>query len=84
MSRILKDIANSIDENIQMEDDYPSKNDDKRLAILDLKVWKDDSNFMVFKHYEKKVSSRKVLHSDSAQSSNCKKSVHVQEVLRSY
>ena len=82
MARILKHIANSIDENIQMEDDYPSKNDDNRLAILDLKGWKDDSNFMVFKHYEKKVASKKVLHASSAQSSTCKKSVHVQEVLR--
>ena len=82
MARILKDIANSIDENIQMEEEYPSKSDNNRLAILDIEVWKDDHNFIVYRHYEKKVASRKVLHANSAQSAACKKSVHVQEVLR--
>ena len=67
---------------IQMEDEYPSKSDNNRLAILDLEVWKDDHNFIVYRHYEKKVASRKVLHANSAQSAACKKSVHVQEVLR--
>ena len=82
MARILKDIANSIDENIQMEEEYPSKSDNNRLAILDVEVWKDDHNFIVYRHYEKKVASRKVLHANSAQSAACKKSVHVKEVLR--
>ena len=37
---------------------------------------------MVYQHYQKDVSSKKVLSAKSAQSNTCKKSVHVQEVVR--
>ena len=52
------------------------------MPILDMNVWVTDSGIIMYKHYEKDVSSKKVMHADSAQSASCKKSVHVQEVLR--
>ena len=39
LSRVLKDIANNVMEGIEMEADFPSKNQDGKLPVLDLKVW---------------------------------------------
>ena len=65
-----------------MEEDHPSKNMDKKLPILDMKVWLDVEKQIVYQHYEKPVASRKVLASNSAQSMSCKRSVHVREIVR--
>ena len=55
----------------------------EKLAILDMKVWKDKNHFLVYQHYEKPMASRQILKSESAQSDKCKRSVHVNEVVRS-
>ena len=52
------------------------------MPVLDLKVWMDEDGNLLHQHYEKDVSSREVLHSLSAQSSSCKRNVHIQEILR--
>ena len=39
LAGLLKEVANSIMPCIQMEADWPSKNTDGKLPILDLKVW---------------------------------------------
>ena len=65
-----------------MEEDFPNKHDDKKLPILDMKVWIDNNHMIVHQHYEKLFACRKVLNAKSAQSASCKKSVHVQEILR--
>ena len=82
MARVLVDIANSIVECIKMEADWPSKNEDKRLPILDMKVWTDEEGTALYSHYEKPVTRKTVLHSRSAHPASCKRSVHTQEVLR--
>ena len=82
LARILLDIANSVMECVVMEGDWPTKNDDKKMPILDMKVWVDESGTILYQHYEKKVSSKTVLNAKSAHSSACKRSVHTQEVLR--
>ena len=38
--------------------------------------------FIVYQHFEKPVSSKKIMNVNSAQSMQCKKNVHVQEVVR--
>ena len=81
LARVLKDIANQVTAGIEIEADYPSKNFDGKMPILDTKVWMAEGEIM-FKHYEKPMSSKDVLHAKSAQSMTCKRSVHVQEVLR--
>ena len=82
LARVLLEIANSIMKCVQMEADWPTKNKDSRLPILDLKAWTNQDGEAVYTHYEKAVSSKTVLHSKSAHSSGCKRSVHTQEVLR--
>ena len=65
-----------------MEGDWPSKNTDRKMPILDMKVWKDEEGYIVYQHYEKDVSRKTVLNSKSAHSAACKRGVHTQEVLR--
>ena len=82
LARILKDIADTVEDGIVMTEDTPSKNPDGKLPILDMKVWMDDASRVVYQHYEKPMTSRKVLDAQSALSANTKKSVHVQQCVR--
>ena len=54
--------ANTIDKNIQVTYDYSSNYDDRRLPVLDLKVWivlcNDGKYRILHPHYIKEVSSR--------------------------
>ena len=40
--KLLKNIANSLDDMIQMTVDFPSNHPDDKVPILDLKAWIDD------------------------------------------
>ena len=83
LAKFLKEIANDVMPGvIVMEEDTPSRHEDKKLPILDMKVWKDADSYIVYQHYEKEVSSKLVLNANSAQSSTCKQNVHVQEMIR--
>ena len=82
LARVLLDIANDILQCIQMEADWPSKNADNRLPILDMKVWVDNEGTILYSHYEKPMSNKAVLNSKSAHPAACKRSVHTQEILR--
>ena len=82
MAKILLDIANNVMECIKMEADMPSKNEDRKLPILDMKVWTNEDGCIAYQHYEKPVSSKAVLHAKSAHPSTCKRSVHTQEIVR--
>ena len=82
LASVLRDIANSIMPCIQMEADWPSKNRDGKLPILDLKVWTNKDNKVMYTHYEKPMATKSVLHSKSAHPEACKRSVHTQEILR--
>ena len=82
LARVLSEIANDIMPCIKMEADWPSKNRDDRLPILDMKVWTDADGNVLYTHYEKPMSRRSVLNAKSAHPASCKKSVHIQEILR--
>ena len=82
LAKMLLNIANSVMDCIEMEADWPSKNDDQKMPILDMKVWMDKEGTILYQHYEKEVSSKTVLNERSAHSRMCKKGVHTQEVLR--
>jgi hypothetical protein len=83
LARVLKDVADDIMPGIKMEADHPNKNDDKKMAILDMKVWQDiQLGCILFQHFEKPMATKSIMHAASAQSASCKKSVHTQEVLR--
>ena len=82
LARILVDIANDIMPCIKMEADWPTKNQDKRLPILDMKVWTDEDGQVLYSHYEKPMSRKSILNVKSAHPGSCKKNVHIQEILR--
>ena len=83
LARVLREVANCVMEGIIMEADFPSKNGNERLAILDMEVWGcKREGIILHQHYEKAVSSREVMHAKSAHSSSCMRSVHTQEILR--
>ena len=78
----LQRIGNGIHPSIQLEVDYPTKNEDKKLCILDLKMWVSDDRYMLYKHYMKKVLSRYLVHARSAVAESVKRTVNTQEALR--
>ena len=82
IASIMKDIANSIMPCIQVKGDWPTKNEDKKLPILDMKVWTNEEGIIMYQHYEKPVCSKTVLNAKSAHSSATKRSVHTQEIVR--
>ena len=60
----------------------PSRREDKKLPILDMKVYLDKDGYIVYEHYEKEVSSKLVISERSAHSTSGKRSVHVSEMIR--
>ena len=63
LARVLKEIANTVMQGIQMEEDNPSKNKDKKMPILDMKVWVDEHDgYIVYQHYEKSMATMKIMH----------------------
>ena len=80
-AKVIKDIANNIHPMIVMEEDYPSKHTDRRLPILDLACWVED-NQLWFRHYEKSVSSKKLIPKRSALPLKVKRNVFVNECVR--
>ena len=82
LAEVLKEIANEVMPGVVvMEEDVPSRNHDGKLAILDMKVWMGEGEYILHQHYEKDVASKKVLTASSAQSASCKQSVHTQELV---
>ncbi len=83
---LLLEIGNSIHKSTQLTTDFPSKNQDKKLPILDLKVWtkkKDHQEIMiVYEHYRKDVATVTTIHARSAISTRQKKTIMTQELLR--
>ena len=75
-------MANSICSIIQMEGDYPSRNEDKKLPILDLKVWVREDNIIMHEFYRKSMASRLLMMKRSAMPRTMKRSVLTQEGIR--
>ena len=82
---IVKDIGNQIHNSIEIEVDYPSKYSDKKLPILDLKVWLeeiDNKHYIKHEYYHKKISSKAVINARSAMSWKSKRTILVQQTIR--
>ena len=82
LAKILCDIANSVMGCIEMEADWPNKNENKKLPILDMEVWMDKDGTIMYSHYEKPMKLKTVINSKSAHPAACKRGVHTQEILR--
>ncbi len=87
--RVIRDIGNSIHPSIQLKIDVPSMNADRKLPILDLKMWiqtieKEGTmeRKIVYEHYIKDVASRYVIERDSAIAISSKRTILTQMCLR--
>ena len=83
--KLLQSIANSIHPSIRMTIDYPSKYDDNKVPMLDLKMWITKVAgiwSIVYEHYEKKMATKAVIHAKSALPMKTKRTVLTQEMLR--
>ena len=91
---LFQSIGNSIHPSIRLELDYPSRHEDGKLLILDLKVWIEkrrpvgdggqdrDAHVVLHEFYYKDVASKSVINARSALPWSCKRTILTQEVLR--
>ena len=81
----IKVIGNSIHESIQLETDCPENHEDKKLPILDLKVWlkqRNDRKFIMHEYYMKPVSSIALIDARSTLPWKSKRTILVQQAIR--
>ena len=78
----IKMIGNKIHKSIQLEADYPTRYEDRKVPILDLKVWIDERNRVVHEYYMKPVASKAVVNHRSAMPLKDRRTVITQEILR--
>ena len=78
----IREIGDSIHESIQLEADYSDKYPDKKVPILDIKVWVDTEGRVMHEYYSKQVSSKAVVDAKSAMPFNDKRTILTQDVLR--
>ena len=86
----LRKMGDSICKMIQLEEDYPSKHNDQRLPILDLKVnvqeVEEDGQpsrpKIFYRYYRKAMSNWELMHADSALSASIKRTALTQYGLR--
>ena len=81
-AELLTKIANSIHKSISVKADFPSKNRNGRMPLLDLKVWVGDDGLVKFSFYSKECSSKFLIPFHSAQSIGMKKRMLANEAFR--
>ena len=86
---IIRTIGDEIHESIKLTADVPSNHDDQKVPILDLKCWiaevstdNGTTNKILHEHYIKDVSSKMVIHRNSAMPINNKRMILTQQCLR--
>ena len=82
--RLLKELGDDIHSSIKLEYECPSMHTDKKLPVLDVKIWIEtgESNKLLHEYYQKTVASRMVIHARSSLPWSTKRTVLTQEVLR--
>ena len=86
---IIRRVGNEIHSSIQLTKDTPSENPDKKVPILDLKCsigeideGSQKKHVILHEYYMKDVSSKAVIHRDSALPLSSKRTILTQECLR--
>ena len=84
---LVKEIGDNINNSINLEIDYPSNNNDRKIPILDMKVWieffeQENKYYILYEHYIKEVSSRQVIDYRAALSINDKRRILTQQCLK--
>ena len=85
----VRDIANSIHKSISVKVDYPSNHTNKRLPILDTEMWIEEIGVngtmrhqILYSYYEKDMSSKYLIHKNSALSNQSKINILVNDLVR--
>ena len=82
---LFKEVAETIHESIKLKVDYPSNYEDRKIPILNLKVWveeTDEGTRIIYEHYEKEIASKMVIHAESAIPTRSKITILTQEMLK--
>ena len=80
-AKVLNQIANKLEPNIQMTYDVPSLHADKKMPVLDLKVWVED-NKVKYTFKKKEVSSKYTMMKRLALSDSVKRDTCFMEAVR--
>ena len=83
--KLLQSIAAHIHPSIRLTIDFPSKHLDKKVPMLDVKMWIDkidDMLTLLYEHYEKPTATKSIVHAKSALPTKNKRTILTQEVLR--
>ena len=81
-SDFLTKVANSIHPSITVKADFPSKNSDGKMPLLDLKLWVSEEEEVQFGFYAKDVSSKYFIPYKSGHSQSMKRSMLANEGMR--
>ena len=79
---VFGEIANSVEPNIEVEVDYPSKHEDKMMPILDMKMAINSENEVKYMFYRKPQTNRFTMMERSALSSRVKRATMSNDALR--
>ena len=60
LARVIKDIANDVQPGIELEEDHPNEYENGMMSIIDMNVWMSPLGLILYKHYEKEVSNKKI------------------------
>ncbi len=83
--KLMQSIAAHIHPSIRLTIDYPSKHPEKKVPMLDVKMWieeLDNRRLLLYEHYEKPMATKSVVHEQSAIPTKNKRTILTQEVLR--
>ena len=82
-AKTILNLADSINPGVlKFEIDYPSRNVNGKLPILDLECWVSDNNLIEFTFYKKNVSTNNVLGPDSGFTPSVLRNILLQEYMR--
>ncbi len=82
---LLQSVGSHIHPSIKSTIDYPSKYDDGKVPMLDLKMWigeVEGRKLILYEHYEKPMATKCVVHRKSAIPLKTKRTILTQEALR--
>ena len=80
--KVITEIANTLDPNIQMTFDTPSQNRSGKLPCLDLQLWVTDEGIIMHEFYSKPVTTPYLILNRSAVSNGVKRATLFQEGIR--
>ena len=80
--KVFGEVANAVDQSIEVEVDYPSKNEDHMMPILDMKMSMNQQNEVVYMFYRKPQCNKFTMMERSALPEKVKRSTMTNEALR--